>query len=679
VKRNWPAIVEIAVIVGLFCAGVLLRVQRLEYETVEHFDEGIYSSVLWYDALFEAKWPGRDFFAPAGLPFLIELGALIPGAARLAPFFPALAFGALTPLLFWWVARAWFGRCAGVFVLAILAGCEFHIIYSRMALTDVPALSLVVASVGLGSLAMQRNSARLAIVSGVICGLAWWIKYTGWLPLAILGSGGLAWWIVEGRKWLSGLYFLRQYGLTAMAAVVTFSPCWWSLRAVGGYSAVASNHAGYLTDWQQWNDRMADQLAYQMQMDGICGAGSLSVGFALAALIAGIGMRRFTWNAGMTGNEQSVYEAAGFAVRSLWLRAFPAAVFLGLLSLRVHTPVMLACVSIGGLTGMFLWPVLRSSTQEEQRGIRMRGFGLRSVLLPSAGEVSGLGFWLTAAWCAGLLAVTPLYQPFSRLLFPLAGGVWLAAAGGVGWWFECQLILFSRPKAGMRRTHFAERFGRYLVVGLLIVALGTSMFSGDGDGGLTLVSLDEFSGHSLYYDRRDISRAARELVDRCSARVRGEAAVSNSLGFDRVFTPDMVQRQNSATEDLPRELSTDERRSFKAVFCVYGEPALLWHLHCAGLSAVPVSHVNPEARGDGTPVFLIFGPNAKRTPGFWEAWRLTESNFDWLGDVVYRPGVVTLMDLFSPDYLSKHSEAQWQRLEVYQVRVRRSETSGDRL
>jgi hypothetical protein len=42
--------------------------------------------------------------------------------------------------------------------------------------------------------------------------------------------------------------------------------------------------------------------------------------------------------------------------------------------------------------------------------------------------------------------------------------------------------------------------------------------------------------------------------------------------------------------------------------------------------------------------------------------------FEWLGDVFYRPGAVTLMDLFSPDYLSKHAEAEQQRLEVYRVR-----------
>ncbi|MEY2725716.1 MAG: hypothetical protein RLZZ458_1583, partial [Planctomycetota bacterium] len=61
-------------------------------------------------------------------------------------------------------------------------------------------------------------------------------------------------------------------------------------------------------------------------------------------------------------------------------------------------------------------------------------------------------------------------------------------------------------------------------------------------------------------------------------------------------------------------------------------------------------------------------PNAKRTPGFWETWQDREVGFEWLGDVFYRPGAVTLMDLFSPDYLSKHAEAEQQRLEVYRVR-----------
>jgi hypothetical protein len=652
-----PAIIEVLAIAGLLCMALFLRIHRWEFETVEHFDEGIYSSVLWYDALFEAPW---------GLPFLIDLFSLVPGVGDRAPFVPSLILGVLSPMLFWWVARIWFGRVAAIFVLAVTACSEFHVIYSRMALTDVPALSLVVASVGVGSLGMQRQSRLLSLGAGVLCGLAWWLKYTGWLPLAILWSGSIAWWLAEGRRYVSWRGLVLQLCFATGAAVFVFLPCWWLLQASGGYSAVAGNHAAYLVDWREWPERLGQQLAWQMLMDGVWGAGSLAGGFVLAAILATPGQRRFTWNIGSSGGE--IPEAsAGAGVRlAFWLRSATAALFLGFLSLRVHTPIMLGCLAIGGLAGMFLWPVLRrregAVLESDMRGRR------RGLMSCSPGEAHGPGFWMTTAWCAGLLAATPFYQSFSRLMLPLAAGVWLAAAGGVAWWLECQLVLFLVPRQLQRRRRFLETASRLVVTGLLVFALAAAMFEPDGNGALAAVSLEQLAGSSVFEDRRDIIRAAHEVVDRCGASVREDAGHSVQLNAGAVFTADLLLKLRSTGVEELSPLSPEERRRLRVVLCVYGEPALVWHLQDEGIAAAPVSHLNVTERGDGTPVFLVFGPNAKRTPGFWEQWMVEESRFEWIGDVLYRPGSVTLMDLCSPQYLATHEEARQQRLEVYRVR-----------
>ncbi|MEY3175087.1 MAG: hypothetical protein RLZZ436_3001 [Planctomycetota bacterium] len=623
--RLRPVQIEIMLVGVLLCLGFFLRCVRGEFEVVEHFDEGVYASVLWYDDLFGTAWPGREFFAPPGLPLLIELASYLPGLYRTAPFLPGLLLGAATPLLFWWTARFWFGRPAGLFALVISACSEFHVIYSRMALTDVPALSLVLAAVAAGSLAIQRDSRRLAVAAGCICGLAWWIKYTGWLPLAIIASGSGAWWLAEGRKTFCGLRLLVLQLLMGTAALVTFLPCWWSLQSIGGYSAVAANHVGYVAGWSQWSQRLGEQLAFQMQLDGLWGAASAAAALTLAAITAGLSRVRFTWNAGPVSAAENSSGSAWPVVVGLWLRVIPGALGIGLLCLRVHTPVILGCVAIGGLSGMFLWPIRNSSV-----GAGGGGSAKRSGLAIVPGEASGPGFWLAAAWVAGLLLATPFYQPYSRLMLPLIAGVWLAAAGGVGWWLECQLMAAVMPRqlSGFQRA--VQLSGRLLVVGLLMIALGGSLLVPDGNGRPVLVTLDELRGDPVIQDRRDIVRAAGEVSRLCGS-LAGE-------------------------------------QSERAVLCVYGEPALAWHLSAAGMAAVPVSHLRVEGDGVGTPVFLIFGPNAKRTPGFWEQWQLEEIRFEWLGDVLYEPGRVTLMDLFSAKYLSTHAEALQQRFEVYRVR-----------
>lgn len=636
-----------------------------QLEAVEHFDEGVYASVLWYDAQFGTPWPGRAFFAPAGLPFLIELASLVPGLQERAPFIPGLVFGVLSPLLFWWVARFWFGRPAGLFVLAISVCSEFHVIYSRMALTDVPALCLLVASVGAGSLAIHRSSLRWSLAAGFLCGLAWWIKYTGWLSLAILCSGSLAWWLAEGRATLRGRRLISLLAVMAGTAGVTFAPCWWSLQAIGGYSAVAANHAGYLASWQQWSDRLSEQLAFQMLLDGWWGAASLSAGLAFAAIAAGLGRPRFTWNAAMsTAPVSRMTATAGYpwaAVGSLWSRALPAAAGLGLLSLRIHTPILLGCLALGGLTGLFLWPVLRVSDQP----VRLpAGTGL--AVAPGSGR--GLGFWLCLAWVSGLLLATPFYQPYSRLMLPLIAGIWLAAAGGVGWWLECQLLTFGQPQRVTGPLRAAQIASRLLVIALVTTAVGGSLLVPDGNGNAVLVSLEDLFSNPLFQDRRDIRRAAREVAGRCVAEVAGNDRQQPSFAVGTIFTASRIleERKTQSATQVP----TDDARlqQARAVLCVYGEPALATHLHALGMATVPTGQPTADERADGTAVFLIFGPNAKRTPGFWEQWQAEEPRYEWVGDVLYQPGQITLMDLFSAEYLSEHAEALQQRFEIYRVR-----------
>jgi len=127
----------------------------------------------------------------------------------------------------------------------------------------------------------------------------------------------------------------------------------------------------------------------------------------------------------------------------------------------------------------------------------------------------------------------------------------------------------------------------------------------------------------------------------------------------------------AANSDRQAESLTPEERSrTKMIVYVYGEPALAMHLHNAGVIVVPVSHLNLRAPGETIPVvptFVVFGPNAKRTPGFWEELMVQSDYLRSLRKIEYRPGLVTLLDLFTPKWLDEHPEAELQALEVYRV------------
>ena len=250
-----PRPIEFLAITGFVLLGAFLRFTNLNHEAVEHFDEGIYASPLWYDAQFGEPYPSRHLFAPPMLSTMMEAWIWAPGLAPYAPFLPSVLLGIATILGLWWLARSWFGKSAGIFMAAVVAMSDFHILYSRMALTDVVCLFWIVASVGVGTQAIARQNFKRAAIAGFLCGLAWWTKYTGWLPLAILCSGSGFWWLWQGRRSTGFISFASIIARMIAVALGTFAPWWWQLQDFGGYEAVSATHAKYVTGWSNWSAR----------------------------------------------------------------------------------------------------------------------------------------------------------------------------------------------------------------------------------------------------------------------------------------------------------------------------------------------------------------------------------------------------------------------------------------
>ncbi|MDA1231787.1 MAG: glycosyltransferase family 39 protein, partial [Planctomycetota bacterium] len=604
------------------------------------------------------------------------------GLQSYAPFLPSALFGTATIVALWWLARSWFGKSAGIFIAVIAAMSDFHILYSRMALTDVACLFWIILSVALGTRAMNTRRFKTAAAAGLACGLAWWTKYTGWLPIAILCTGGGLWWIVNGRKSLSFRCFAGILGTIIAVAALTFSPWWWQLQDVGGYTVVAETHKSFLTGASLWRANMAQQLRDQLLLDGTAGHLSLGIGLFLAGLLrwsAG----RSTWNAASASGTVPTIASGSLPPLRLLLRFTAAAIALMVISIRISTPLMLICISVAGLSGIYLWPVLQRSWHRRQTNdlspTSPGAISLSASDLDAAPTIDpSLGLFVTLAWFVGMLLSTPMYLPYSRLFFPLLAAVWLATAGGVGWWLESNLSV-ARRIAGTGQAAPASSWGQKLVTAMLAAALVSSFIQFDENNELEFANLFR---SSLFQDRSSIAHAATGVADACvddATRASPYVArIAPNIDINSITPQALLAAQIRASDSASEHalsaaldsMSPEKRRKIRMVVYAYGEPSLLFHLNQTGIIVAPVNHLNlrgPGHTSPAVPTFLVFGPNAKRTPGFWEELMQHSEHLRRVTTIEYKPSEVTLLDMFDPTWLREHPEAWSQTLEVHRV------------
>ena len=167
---------ELMLVIAVCILGGLFRCLFLSDTAIEHFDEGVYASNLWFSPEQGAEYPGRYYYAPPLFPFLIEWSMIFLGSGAWATFLPSLLLGMATIPLIWWVARNWFGPAAGL-VAAILASCsDLHLIYSRAALTDVGLGFFLLLSVYLIWKSYLSQDWKWPVLAGVTVGAGWAIN-----------------------------------------------------------------------------------------------------------------------------------------------------------------------------------------------------------------------------------------------------------------------------------------------------------------------------------------------------------------------------------------------------------------------------------------------------------------------------------------------------------------------
>jgi len=616
-------------VAAILVVGIGMRIAFLPLATVEHFDEGVYASNLWFGPEASNAYPLRYLYAPPLLPALIEvavvasqLGGFGAFAAGQAALLPSVLAGCLTLGLIWWTARLWSGPIPAV-AAAVLAACsEFQAMYVRTALTDVLLLFWLVLALLLWERAVRGGRLRLACLAGVVVGLAWWTKYNGWLPLLI----GLTALVARAAGSQPARARLRQdliaWSIMAATAVLVWSPCLLGLQEHGGYATVAANHRGYMVGLTGWPQSLFQQWQNLRHFDGWLSSLAPAGAFLAAAVLTGAAFRR--------RGVPSSRDAHQRLVPALLLALVAAVALLTGLSAWLGSAFVLAGLSMGGLCVAFCSPsllcqtsvdprqaerdsksagpshvpaatdaALRRSRARPQRGERKPSQlasqldPKRDAAPPAAGAlVESFAVWLVASWFVVLLVLTPLYSPYPRLALPWLASTWLAG----GWGLAALANWLGTPRDMSRRA--ANSYPSVAAVAVLLPllsAIGLTMIAGVA-GRLSR------QGVTAWRDRTGLARAAEEIA--------------NELASER------------------------------AVVLVYAEPALFFQLRAAGVAAWPAPDLAAPASElpDGVTAYLATAWHASRMADFERELAELQPQLAEVASYAYRPSDLVLLN-----------------------------------
>ena len=405
----------------VFLLALALRAVFLERAAVEHFDEGVYSSNIFFDESEGFQYPLRHLYAPPLVPSVVEWSTTFLGHTSNGTMLPGVLFGALTVALVFHVAGRWFGTEAAWPTAIIAALSEFHIIYSRAALTDVYLGFFLLLAVYLGTEAVRDRRFGHAVLGGIACGLAWWCKYSGWLPVAIVGTATILW-ILLHQKHARPVTAIVCVVLMAVVAIGVWCPVYFGLEPTGGYSAVQENHQRYVVGFAGWFDSAWQLFDSHRVLDGWLAwislglAGLLNVAWQLRS-------KHFTWNS------TDEFELTAPLILKVVLGS---ALLVLLAASGVGTTSILICLAMGGLAGRLRWPCIPLESEEATNDEAIARWTLPCLVV--------------LVWIGSLTLMTPTYQPYPRLTLPWLIAVWLGAGAGISWWVRANLRWHGRKE-----------------------------------------------------------------------------------------------------------------------------------------------------------------------------------------------------------------------------------------
>lgn len=175
----------------VLASAVVLRFWNLGSAGISHWDAGTYTA----GPLGIGPYGEGDlvlFQTPPLVPGLFALVFDVWGPLDTLAMGVIALLGVATVATVFLAGRRWVGDPAALAGAAALAGMQYHLLFSRQALTDVPFALFLLLAAWAFTAAVERRSFVLATVAGFAAGLAILTKYHGLLALAIVGAWLLA-------------------------------------------------------------------------------------------------------------------------------------------------------------------------------------------------------------------------------------------------------------------------------------------------------------------------------------------------------------------------------------------------------------------------------------------------------------------------------------------------------
>ncbi len=549
----------------IILAGITLRVWRLSELGLVHFDEGVYAiSGLWTTTPINELqlYTKQILFSPPLFFSLVGFSYWILGeASDKAAVLVNVVTGVATIGILWWFTRRWFGREAGTAAAVIVALSNFHIAYSRMVLTDIAFGFFFLLSLALIAEAMERVSLRWSIVSGIVIGVAWNTKYHGWLLLIVALMVMMIITVIDRNKRIFWKRLLMCWIVMSGVAVVCYLP--WAMYIQshpGGYLSLMKYQRTFLDP--HWLNNLWRQTQSQLYMDGWLSRLSPSIAFLLALAV------------------RDKQKRPGLNM------VLPLVIILlcsGLLFSGVGTAMCLSVLAI-------LLLIKRSS----------------------------YGCWLILVSLGLFFLLTPLYDPYPRLLMP-----WL-------------LVLYICSGVGIERT--------------------------------------------LTYSRKDMTECEAPVKRRLTLALL--IAVSVILGLlvtliDFRSTPRTWMATDSVRNTATKIVDKVPRNS---VIFVHGAPEVAFYLDNLGLRTIPIDYPidHPEVTSRYTmrdeELYLITGIYGERKDPLSRASLkrlLREGCIHPIGNFAIKPNDVRLLNDFSPKKAYQYRLKPWPCYDLHLYKVRR--------
>jgi 4-amino-4-deoxy-L-arabinose transferase-like glycosyltransferase len=195
-------------------------------------------------------------YSPPLFPILIGFSEKLLGLTDWAAIAVSAALGTLTVQAMYALGKKLYGLGAGLLSALFVAVSPYHVIYSRMALTDATFLFFFLIALTYFYDALKEDRPRKAVFAGIAAGLAMNTKYSGPLVLLIglvanlflLGRGVLP------ARWRGAEYNERSFDLRSTVSKTAlflltggalYVPWLLTVATDQGYRALVNHQVGY--------------------------------------------------------------------------------------------------------------------------------------------------------------------------------------------------------------------------------------------------------------------------------------------------------------------------------------------------------------------------------------------------------------------------------------------------